>query len=173
MPVKAQDATAGEAVDGLDHGSMVRREEGPDRGFVGGDDRGRDQVGEPQRQQVLAASSQPAWVIDHGGATGIDEIQDQRGIDVGLVEWRFGAHEDRCHLIQPDPLRLGGGEPAGRHGPAVTAARPGRREPHPSGARSRSAVRGFEQRRFGDPDLGATVLGGMHEAHGGVDRRIQ
>src|SRR5215468_4468398 len=53
VAVQPQDAAAGEAVDRLDHSRLVLGEEGPDRRLVGGDDRGRDQAGKPQRQQVL------------------------------------------------------------------------------------------------------------------------
>ena len=138
MAVQPQDAAAGEAIDRFDHGRLVLGEEGPDRAVVGSDDRGRDQVGKPQRKQVLAARPQPARAVDQSGAPGIDEIQDQRRGEVGLVERRLGAHEDRRHLIQPHPLRLPGGEPPLRHRPSVIAAgRDGARRTRLAYARAR------------------------------------
>jgi hypothetical protein len=52
--VKAQDFPAGKAVGWLDNGWTVLGQEGPDRVLVGGDDRRRAQVREPQAKQVLA-----------------------------------------------------------------------------------------------------------------------
>ena len=54
MAVQPEHPAAGEAVDRLDHRGAVLGEERPDGGRVGGDDGRRDQVGEAQREEVLA-----------------------------------------------------------------------------------------------------------------------
>ncbi len=128
VPVQPQHAAAGEPVDRLGDDHPVLGDERADRGRIGADHGGRPEVGEVQRQQVLAAGPQPGRGVDQRRPRGIDEIEHQRGGDEPLVERGFGAHEHGRRLVQPEAGGRAGAVPGIGHGPpaALRRARSGR-----------------------------------------------
>ncbi len=163
----------GVAVDRFGDAAAVLVDEGPQRGRVGGDECCRYQVRELQRQQVLVAGSQAARVVDDGGAGRIGEVEDERGVEVGLVHRRIGPKEDGARVVQPHPPGSSGAEPRVRHLPAASARWTAGGELDRVGESARPCVDQFKITCLGDPDSVAAFLGGVHQSDGRVDTCVE